>query len=184
MIYLAGLSPLEAWNSHINLEQELGLIRDRSLRRNLQRVISHARGEGLEKDDNFPRLTAKRKMRITNKPPLIFHVDPSVIDPDRLFETYRGAVPLDRLSLLARYELHDLAFKAVGVGSVGTYCFIGLFASGDADSLFLQVKEARHSVLESVAALPYTGHQGRRVVEGQRVMQAATDILRRMTGKS
>jgi uncharacterized protein (DUF2252 family) len=73
--------------------------------------------------------------------------------------------------------LQDLVFKAVGVGSVGTYCFIGLFESGDAEPLFLQVKEARRSVLEAVTAVPYTGHQGRRVVEGQRIMQAATDIF-------
>jgi hypothetical protein len=63
------------------------------------------------------------------------------------------------------------------VGSVGTFCFMGLFANGDAEPLFLQVKEARRSVLEQIGAAPYEGHQGRRVVEGQRTMQAATDIF-------
>lgn len=63
------------------------------------------------------------------------------------------------------------------MGSVGTLCFIGLFDSGDAEPLFLQVKEARRSVLEQIGAAPYEGHQGRRVVEGQSTMQAATDIF-------
>jgi uncharacterized protein (DUF2252 family) len=177
MLHLAELSPLEAWNNHIDLDKALVEIHDRGLRRSLRRMIAHARGEGPETDDNFPRLTGGGDMRILDKPPMIFHVDPSVVDPQQLFENYRAAVPPDRLSLLARYELRDLAFKAVGVGSVGTYCFIGLFASGDASPLFLQVKEARRSALEALNVTPYAGHQGRRVVEGQRVMQAATDIF-------
>jgi uncharacterized protein (DUF2252 family) len=174
---LAALSPFEAWNNHIDLERELELVRDSNLIRNLKQIIARARGKGLERDDNFPHLARQSDMRIEDRPPLIFHVDPSVIDPQQLFENYRRAVPSDRLSLLARYELQDLVFKAVGVGSVGTYCFIGLFESGDADPLFLQVKEARRSVLEAVTGVSYDGHQGRRVVEGQRFMQAATDIF-------
>jgi uncharacterized protein (DUF2252 family) len=174
---LAALSTLEAWNNHINLERELELIRDRKLASKLRQIIARARGKGLERDDNFPHLVREGGMRIEDRPPLMFHVDRSVVDPEILFENYRRAVPSDRLSLLARYELRDLVFKAVGVGSVGTYCFIGLFEGCDADPLFLQVKEARRSVLESVACAAYVGHQGRRVVEGQRVMQAATDIF-------
>jgi hypothetical protein len=72
----------------------------------------------------------------------------------------------------------DVAFKAVGVGSVGTICVVGLFLSGDHEPLFLQVKQAQRSVLERLSEkLAYQGPQGRRVVEGQRMMQAATDIF-------
>ena len=72
----------------------------------------------------------------------------------------------------------DVAFKAVGVGSVGTICVVGLFLSGDGEPLFLQVKQAQRSVLERLSEkLAYQGPQGRRVVEGQRMMQAASDIL-------
>ncbi len=72
----------------------------------------------------------------------------------------------------------DVAFKAVGVGSVGTICVVGLFLTGDGDPLFLQVKQAQRSVLERLSKkLAYQGPQGRRVVEGQRLMQAASDIL-------
>ena len=72
----------------------------------------------------------------------------------------------------------DVAFKAVGVGSVGTICVVGLFLSGDGEPLFLQVKQAQRSVLERLSdKLAYQGPQGRRVVEGQRMMQAASDIF-------
>jgi uncharacterized protein (DUF2252 family) len=80
--------------------------------------------------------------------------------------------------LLDRYRLTDVAFKAVGVGSVGTICVVGLFLSGDGEPLFLQVKQAQRSVLERLSEkLAYHGPQGKRVVEGQRMMQAATDVL-------
>jgi hypothetical protein len=78
---LAALSPLEAWNNHIDLERELELIRDRNLSYKLKQIIARARGKGLEKDDNFPHLAREKDMRIEDKSPLIFHVDPSVINP-------------------------------------------------------------------------------------------------------
>jgi hypothetical protein len=74
--------------------------------------------------------------------------------------------------------MKDIAFKAVGVGSVGTFCCVALFLTADNEPLFLQIKEAQRSVLERLGAgLAYDGHQGRRVVEGQRMMQAASDIF-------
>jgi hypothetical protein len=121
--------------------------------------------------------------KIADKPPTIFHfgqeADPRhKIDAARAFELYRASLTPDRQSLLDRYQLRDIAFKAVGVGSVGTFCCVGLFMSGDGEPLFLQVKEAQISVLERLAAgLAYRGPQGRRVVEGQRMMQAASDIF-------
>jgi hypothetical protein len=74
--------------------------------------------------------------------------------------------------------MKDLVFKAVGVGSVGTFCCVGLFMTADNEPLFLQLKQAQHSVLERLdSRLKYKGPQGRRVVEGQRMMQAANDIF-------
>jgi uncharacterized protein (DUF2252 family) len=75
-----------------------------------------------------------------------------------------------------RYALADVAFKVVGVGSVGTFCAVGLFMSGDGAPLFLQIKEAGKSVLECLGP-KFKGHPGQRVVEGQRVMQAASDVF-------
>jgi hypothetical protein len=93
-----------------------------------------------------------------------------------MFAAYQKRLPPERLCLYERYALKDMAFKAVGVGSVGTFCAIGLFTSGDGAPLFLQVKEAGKSVLECLAP-KYQGHPGRRVVEGQHIMQAASDLF-------
>jgi hypothetical protein len=93
-----------------------------------------------------------------------------------VFASYRKRLPPERLCLLERYALKDTAFKAVGVGSVGTFCAVSLFTSSDGAPLFLQFKEAGKSVLECLGP-KFDGHPGRRVVEGQRTMQAASDIF-------
>ena len=79
--------------------------------------------------------------------------------------------------LFDRFRLFDLAIKVVGVGSVGTYCALGLFMAADDDPIFLQVKEARRSVLEPYAGKSLHKNHGERVVAGQRLMQAASDIF-------
>jgi uncharacterized protein (DUF2252 family) len=183
MFALVGLSPLEIWHSHIDLERELEVFESRELKRKLSTIIARARGRGLEKDDNYPHLVSGDEPKLADKPPTIFHLDPNAdtrhnLDAKRAFELYRRGLPPERLTLVDRYQMKDLAFKAVGVGSVGTFCCVGLFLSGDGEPLFLQVKEAQNSVLERQGGeLAYKGPQGRRVVEGQRMMQAASDIF-------
>jgi uncharacterized protein (DUF2252 family) len=78
---------------------------------------------------------------------------------------------------LRHYHLRDVAFKVVGVGSVGTFCAIGLFVSDDDAPLLLQIKEAQRSVLAPFAGPSNYSNQGQRVVVGQRMLQAATDIF-------
>jgi len=183
MFALMELSPQEAWHNRIEVESGLKRIKNPQLRRGLSTLIDQARASGLETDDNFPHLATGAEPKIADKPPTIFHfgqeADPRhKIDAARAFELYRASLTPDRESLLDRYQLRDIAFKAVGVGSVGTFCCVGLFMSGDGEPLFFQVKEAQISVLERLAAgLAYRGPQGRRVVEGQRMMQAASDIF-------
>jgi uncharacterized protein (DUF2252 family) len=183
MAGLAKLSPPEIWHSKIDLEQEIDQIGNGGLRRKLSAIIEKARGEGLAKDDNFPHLVSGDEARIVDKSPTIFHLDPKAdakhkIDAERLFAAYRKDLTPDRNRLLDRFVMKDLAFKAVGVGSVGTFCCVALFMTGDNEPLFLQVKQAAHSVLERLGGnLGYKGNQGRRVVEGQRMMQAASDIF-------
>jgi uncharacterized protein (DUF2252 family) len=93
------------------------------------------------------------------------------------FASYAESLQEDRRVLLERYHRRDVAFKTVGVGSVGTFCAIGLFVADDGSPLLLQIKEAQASVLAPFAgASDYTNH-GQRVVVGQRMMQAATDIF-------
>lgn len=183
MAALAKLSPLEIWHSRIDLENEIDRISNGGLRRKLAGVIAKARGEGLAKDDNFPHLVDADVARIVDKPPTIFHMDPKAdvqhkLSFQRVFAAYRKEIAPDRLRILDRFTITDLVFKAVGVGSVGTFCCVGLFMSGDNEPLFLQLKQAQPSVLERLnIKLKYKGHQGRRVVEGQRMMQAASDVF-------
>ncbi len=183
MLALMELSPREIWHSRIDLQQELNHIESPQLRRSLSILIRHAQHRGLDRDDNFPHLVTGGEPRIADKKPTIFHLDAKTlggrtIDFARGFALYRETLTPDRSVLLDRYRLTDVAFKAVGVGSVGTICVVGLFLSGDGDPLFLQVKQAQRSVLERLSkTLAYQGPQGRRVVEGQRMMQAASDIL-------
>ena len=183
MFGLMGLSPLEIWHSRIDLEQELKRIESPELRCSLSTLIRRARARGLDKDDSFPHLVAGGAPRIADKPPTIFHLGPRTIggrkiDFARGFALYRETLTPDRAVLLDRYRMMDVAFKAVGIGSVGTICVVGLFLSADGEPLFLQVKQAQRSVLERLSeTLAYQGPQGRRVVEGQRMMQAASDIF-------
>jgi uncharacterized protein (DUF2252 family) len=183
MAALAKLSPLEIWHSRIDLQQEIDRITHGGLRRKLTGVVAKARSEGLSRDDNFPHLVGEDDMRIVEKPPTIFHLDPKAdakhrLSFQRVIAAYRKDLAQDRLRLLDRFTMKDLVFKAVGVGSVGTFCCVGLFLTGDDEPLFLQLKQAQRSVLERLdSKLKYTGHQGRRVVEGQRTMQAASDIF-------
>jgi uncharacterized protein (DUF2252 family) len=114
-------------------------------------------------------------------PPLIYHLDPSELNWKRdvlpFFEGYRATLSLDRQVLFDRFQLVDAAFKVVGVGSVGTQCFVTLWMADVDDPLFLQVKQALPSVLDGVAGSSAYENNGERVVVGQRIMQSASDIF-------
>jgi hypothetical protein len=132
----------------------------------------------------FPKLVeSKGKMPvIKDQLPLIFHakghtpgqVHQVVMDA---MNGYRASLSPAVRSLLDRYELRDAAIKVVGVGSVGTFCFALLYMAGDGDPLFLQVKEARPSVLEPYAGASVFSNPGERIVNGYRLMQPASDMF-------
>lgn len=90
---------------------------------------------------------------------------------------YRSSLPDERRVLFDRYRLEDFAVKAVGIGSVGTRCFVGLLFSVENHPLLLQFKEACSSVLEPYAGNSQYENHGQRVVNGQRLMQSASDIF-------
>ena len=117
--------------------------------------------------------------RIANDPPLLTHRTYPL--PQRISEIwsdYRSSLSEDHRVLLDRYQLVDIARKVVGVGSVGLRCFIALLlGANDEDPLFLQLKEARASVLEPFGRTSIYANQGKRVVSGQRIMQAASDLF-------
>ena len=177
---LARLSPMEIWHSKVDLAREVERIEHRALRRELRGILAKAR-DHLAEDDNFPHLVQGKKPRIDDRPPLIYHFTAKGdarhhLHAKRAFDAYASRLAPDRLCLVDRYALTDVAFKVVGVGSVGTFCAIGLFMCGDGTPLFLQIKEAGKSVLERLGQ-KFKGHQGQRVVEGQRIMQASSDIF-------
>src|SRR5215470_14765510 len=177
---LAELSPLEIWHARIDLARAIQQIEDRSLKRQLSTILAKTAGR-LEQDDNFPHLVKGKRGRIADRPPLIYHFSEQSdarhrLASERVFASYNNCLAPELQYLLGRYRLRDVAFKVVGVGSVGTFCAVGLFMSGDGAPLFLQIKEAGRSALERLGP-KFDGHQGRRVVEGQRVMQAASDVF-------
>lgn len=132
--------------------------------------------------ETLPKLTevVDGHRRIIDDPPLITHVPEGSGDFSFLhaFQLYRSSLRPSLRLLLDRYAVADVARKVVGVGSVGTRCFVILLVGADGtDPLFLQVKEAERSVLER--HLPKSGfaNSGERVVIGQRIMQAASDVF-------
>jgi len=92
-------------------------------------------------------------------------------------DSYQESLPDDRRQLLNRYRLADVVYKVVGIGSVGLRCGMLLLRDADDGALVLQVKEARASVLEPFVGPSRRTHHGQRVVHGQRVMQAASDVF-------
>ncbi|MFO1394137.1 MAG: DUF2252 domain-containing protein [Steroidobacteraceae bacterium] len=135
-------------------------------------------------EHQLPKLVARKGARLTIKdaPPLIYHPT-AEIAPGMKFgyaETiaaYREALPANVRILFDRFQFRDLATKIVGVGSVGTQCYVALLMAAENDPLFLQIKEARRSVLEPYAGNSVHSNQGQRVVEGQRLMQSASDVF-------
>jgi len=126
-------------------------------------------------------------LRFRDDPPLLTPAD-QIFDPDNVGDTvtslvqgltdYRTTLQGDRQHLLSRYEFVDLARKVVGVGSVGTRCWVGLFIGRDkGDPLVLQVKQAEQSVAEPFLGPSEFTNMGQRVVEGQRLVQSASDIF-------
>jgi uncharacterized protein (DUF2252 family) len=178
---LARLDPLESWRSRVAIAEVLHAIHDAKLRdRELKRLhiaasASHA---------GYPRLIERHKgnWRIKEKPHEIFPLaglrdDTHEIVARTAFDSYKLSLPEERRILLDRYELADVAFKVVGIGSVGTFCALGLFVTRDHQTLLLQLKEAQTSVLAPYARPSIYASQGRRVVVGQRIMQTLPDIF-------
>ena len=180
---LARMTVLQRWYQHIETDDLLRTIPLKKNRQKVQAQIDKAAARTALEDD-FPKLATVEngRPRIKDNPPLIFHqTDLSAAEYDRLvkvaFRKYRTTLSEERRELLDRYEMKDIAVKVVGVGSVGTRCAVMLLMAGDDDVLFLQVKEACASVLEPYAGKSRYHNHGQRVVVGQRLMQAASDLF-------
>ena len=183
----AGMDTLTTWYTQMNADKVIAGLHDPVLRADAQKTA--ARATSRDAAQAAAKLTVVKDGRrtIVPQPPLVvpFRDLPRSLnfrDLDRSvrmnYRTYRQSLHSDVIKLLSRYQLEDLALKVVGVGSVGTRCFIGVFTGRDVDDvLFLQVKEAGRSVLEPHLKRSRYKHQGERVVAGQRLTQSASDIF-------
>ena len=182
MARLASLTALEVWYERIDVDELLASLPEKQFAKQASAEIHAASHGGPEHD--FPKLVEQLGTRalIRDHIPLIYHPHHAeareLVDHlKHAFRSYRNSLVDARRVLLDQYELTDHAVKVVGVGSVGTRCGIILLMAGPADPLFLQIKEATTSVLEPyLAKSKYTNH-GERVVDGQRLMQAASDMF-------
>jgi uncharacterized protein (DUF2252 family) len=190
MASFAAMPDLDVWYSRLALQDGLPLVRKSLDKRNAKMaasIVDKARTK--DSMQAFERLTkmVDGQRRIASDPPLIVSMDELLpaADADQfreslhsLIRTYRRSLLGDRRHLLEGFRFVDGARKVVGVGSVGTRAYILLFVGRDDDDpLFLQAKEAQKSVLAPFAGKSSYANQGQRVVEGQRLLQAASDIF-------
>jgi uncharacterized protein (DUF2252 family) len=186
----AAMRNLDVWYARLDLgemEAQLRANKDSKQAKSMARSAAKARTKDSMKA--FSKLTADvdGEPRIVSDPPLIVplsdltgELDVEAVQHEirGLLRVYRRTLQGDRRELLESFRYVDLARKVVGVGSVGTRCWIMLLLGRDsADPLFLQVKEAEASVLEPVLGKSHYANHGQRIVEGQRLMQAASDIF-------
>jgi uncharacterized protein (DUF2252 family) len=175
LAHMAGLTPLDAWGMRIDLGAALTEVDSPKIRHKLKRRLATILAAGKE---HFGLVEASDSgWRIKEKPPQVCHLSRHELHARKAFASYAETLQEDRRVLLRHYHLRDVAFKVVGVGSVGTFCAIGLFVSDDDAPLLLQIKEAQRSVLAPFAGPSNYSNQGQRVVVGQRMLQAATDIF-------
>ena len=190
MASFAGMTNLDVWYAHLDTENVLEKYGSQ-FKPKMVKQTKKALAKARTKDSMaaFSKLThlVDGEARIIDQPPLIVPIEqlsPGE-DRDELFERLRGllrgyreTLEFDRRVLLEQFELTDLAGKVVGVGSVGTRAWIALLLGRDGqDPLFLQIKQAEASVLEEPLGASGFSNHGERVVAGQRMMQATSDIF-------
>ncbi len=183
----AAMSVLDAWYAAVDADAALRVM-GRAAPESIRSTVARARRATSEKAlPRLTELTAEGQRRIVDHPPVVSHDGVDLVDTTLrgLFQRYRESLEDERRVLLDRFEVVDFALKVVGVGSVGTRCFIALLLSDLGDPLFLQVKEADRSALDPFLSRhetpgnrrPGRTSQGQRVVDGERLMQAASDIF-------
>lgn len=162
----------------------------------LERIEQHGKGHRRWKEEVLAKAARKNSLSAFDKltgvvdgrriivpdPPLIVRLDEGLAAAEAgamsaFLARYRESLSLEQRRLLDRFSLVDIARKVVGVGSVGTRCLIVLLEAGDGTPLFLQFKQATASVLEAHLGASAFEHAGQRVVEGQRLIQATSDVL-------
>jgi uncharacterized protein (DUF2252 family) len=184
----ASLRNLEVWYARLDVESVMGEIEaEPKLTRQVQKGVAKAQAKDSLRALEKLTEVVDGELRIRSEPPLIVAAEDLLAEDEtrdleqalrQVLDSYRSSLPEDRQHLLDGYRLRHIARKVVGVGSVGTRAWIVLMTGvDDGDPLFLQAKEAEASVLEPYAGASRYENHGQRVVEGQRLMQAASDIF-------
>lgn len=173
------MSPLELWYRQQDLAKYAQNAPTKKTRLYREELIKRA--ESRVAEYLFPKITTEvdGKKRLIDQPPLIFHNRTNNFEAhaNKVIKDYMESLPDDRRILMDRYRLEDVVVKVVGIGSVGTRCFVALLMTPDDEPLLLQVKEARTSVLEPYAGKSQYEKHGQRVVVGQRLTQSSSDIF-------
>ncbi len=190
MARFAGMKNLEVWYAHLDIESTIQQLAAQFKAKTVKRAEKQvAKARTKDSMSAFSKLTrvVDGEARIVADPPLIVPIEDLETGRGRdemfdllheLLRAYRGTLEHDRRVLLEEFHLADFARKVVGVGSVGTRAWIALMLGRDGeDPLFLQMKEAESSVLEEFLPASEFDNHGERVVRGQRLMQATSDIF-------
>ena len=178
----AGMDVLDTWYARLDEADFLAMLpkyQKAVLSKRIAKATSRSSAELV-----FPKLVEVegQQSHIREEPPTLFHPEESRAAEymgliKKALAQYRTTLADDRRVLFDRYRLVDVAVKVVGIGSVGTLCMVLLMMSVADHPLFLQVKEANASVLEAFAGKSAYAHHGERVVQGQRLMQPASDLF-------
>jgi uncharacterized protein (DUF2252 family) len=189
MLEMAEKRAIDVWYAHLDVQT----IRQESaaLRRTDAKRFAKDLQSAIQKDDlrAFSRLTRRKAgvPKLRSDPPLLVPAEELLSDAERgqyahaveeALRKYRASLPHDRQALFDLYRFRGMARKVVGVGSVGTRAWVLMFSGRDLDDpLFLQAKQAQASVMERFLGRSRYRHAGRRIVEGQKLMQAVSDVL-------
>ncbi len=173
------MSPLEVWYDRLDAQMIVDMAPNAKIRNYRKELVAQAQeriGDYL-----YPKISGEvgGRRRLIDQPPVLFHYSAKGFENivRAALAAYRSSLLDERRVLFDRYRLEDIAIKVVGIGSVGTRCWVGLFFSAENHPLLLQFKEACPSVLEPYAGKSQYENHGQRVVMGQRLMQSASDIF-------
>ncbi len=179
MAEFAQMSALEVFYSRVDVQQVTAYVDKRARPFMESTVRSTSKHDSLHELPKLTEVDSAGQRRIKEQPPVLYHSDEMTDEVRNLgFAAYRDSLTTDRRVLFDRYQFVDWAIKVVGVGSVGLIAAVVLLDEGaDEDPVFLQVKQAEASVLERFLPKSTYATAGERVVVGQRVLQAASDVM-------
>ncbi len=177
------MSILDIWYERVDWQSVIERTSDEDLQKKRQARLKKELKRTIQ-DYYFPKFAERSGGGFVFKdtPPTMYHMqgaDGKIFagQIEKAFDLYKESLQEDKRRLINRYRLEDVAIKVVGIGSVGTLCAVALMLAPDNEPLLLQIKEARESVLQPYVGKSSFENRGQRVVEGQRIIQSASDIF-------